>query len=223
MHLKPWSQGERSLFRCLAVELSCSQWASFLSKLTSFLLCSLSPQALLDSSCSMWLETGMIKKGAPDYNKTKKPEFVLFSLKEDPVVGHSLENYNLENLSVSSGQRKACDNGFRDHDHSLGQWEDTQLTDPDSLFCLSPEMINSPQWWLSNKHQRHFKLFYLFFFSLLLAQVKLYDRSLCTGACGVSHNLKDHPKQPTCWTGTYPRTGQQKVLYLTLSLEPECL
>lgn len=93
----------------------------------------------------MRLETGMIKKGASDYNKTKKPEFVLFSLKEDLVVDPSLESYNLDNLSVCLGQRKACDNGFRDHDHSLGQCEDTQLTDPDSLFCLSSELINNPQ------------------------------------------------------------------------------
>lgn len=63
----------------------------------------------------------MIKERASDYNKTKKPELVLFSLKEDPVVGHSLESHNLDDLSVCSGQRKACDNGFRDHDHSLGQ------------------------------------------------------------------------------------------------------
>lgn len=63
----------------------------------------------------------MIKKGASDYNKTKKAEFVLFSVKEDPVVGYSLESCNLDNLSVCSEQRKACDNGFRDHDHSLGQ------------------------------------------------------------------------------------------------------
>lgn len=47
----------------------------------------------------------MIKKGPSDYNKTKKAEFVLFSLKEDPVVGYSLESCNLDNLSVCSGQR----------------------------------------------------------------------------------------------------------------------
>lgn len=132
-----------------------------LSKLPSFLSCSLSSQALLGSSRSMWLETGMIKKGASDYNKTKKAEFVLFSLKEDPVVGYSLESCNLDNLSVCSGQRKACDNGFRDHDHSLGQWGDTHLTDPHSLFCFSPEPINK------QVSKTQFKVCYQFFFFIL--------------------------------------------------------
>lgn len=91
MHLKLWPQGKRPLSHGLAVELSCPQWGSFLSELP---LLSLFPSLLklfFDSSCSMWLETGTIKKGASDYNKTKKPEVVLFSLKEDPVVGHSSE------------------------------------------------------------------------------------------------------------------------------------
>lgn len=143
MHLKPWPWGEGPCSIALLWSFPVPSEEAFCLSSLSFLSYSCSPQALLDSSCSMWLETGMIKKGASDYNKTKKPEFVLFSLKEDPVVGHSLETYNLDNLSVCSGQRKTFDNGFRDHDHSMGQWEDTQLTDPNSL---SPELINSPQW-----------------------------------------------------------------------------
>lgn len=146
MHLKPWPQGKRSLSHGLAVEVSCPQWGSFLSKVT---LLSLFPSLLkffFDSSCSMWLETGTIKKGAFDYNKTKKPEVVLFSLKEDPVVGRSLESYNLDNLCTRSGWRKTHDNEFREHDHSRGQWEDTQLADPNRQFCLPPEQINKPQW-----------------------------------------------------------------------------
>lgn len=145
-NLKPWPQGKRSLPHCLAVELSCPQWGSFLSKLPLLSLIFPLSEAFLDSSCSMWLETGMIKKGASDYSKTKKPEVVLFSLKEEAVVGCSLESCSLENFWACSGQRKAQDNEFRDHDHSIGQWEDAQLTDPDRQFCLSLELINRPQW-----------------------------------------------------------------------------